>query len=247
MLGARPASAEPEGAWPTVAPGGRPVLQQLATALEQRSALIVAALSQARTSCDDARGKGHGCQTAVLAPLTQLQAVAAGLDQLNAQLSERLGQKPPADDRADRQACSAGRDPSACQRVRADDEALDSFAQLRVAPALDSLGRIAEAASRALRDALNTQKTADARLPKNAPPKPAEPHLQEPARLQPERKADAPPPPPPRQSVQGCRAGKAALCLQVAGIHQARKEAAKAAEFMRLACRHGERSACPQK
>lgn len=244
-------AAEP---WPAVQPGGRAALQTLSGELERHGQAISAAVVAERQGCEISRTKGKPCGGALLEALTRLLAVVNSLDGLRQQLASRLAEQPPAQLQADRQACDGAKEPAACERLRADDAALDGFAQLRVAPALESLGRLAQEASRDLQLAKAMHASSSQKLPAPPADKRRDPRLDEVIEVKPEGTDGAPPPPPPAQLLSQCKtsAGKgdeakqaqAQACLAVAGIHEARREPAKAREFYRLACKLGAKAGC---
>jgi hypothetical protein len=238
-------AAEP---WPSVQPGGRMALQALSSELEQRGQAIAAAVRLEREGCEISRTKGKPCGGALLDALTGLLAVVNSMDGLQKQLASRLAELPAAQLEADRKACEASQEPPACERLRADDAALDGFGQLRVAPALESLGRLAQEASRDLQLAKAMHASSSQKLPAPAPGKARDPRLDQEIRVQADGKEGAPPPPPPGQLLSQCKIdgqgkggeGKGAqgqACMTVGGIFEARRELAKAREYYRLACK----------
>lgn len=235
-------AAEP---WPSVQPGGRAALQALSTELEQRGQAIAAAVRLERDSCEFSRTKGKPCSGALLDALTGLLAVVNSMDRLQKQLASRLAELPAAQLEADRKACEAGKEPPACERLRADDAALDGFGQLRVAPALESLGRLAQDASRDLQLAKAMHASSTQKLPAPQPGKARDPRLDQEIRVQADGKEGAPPPPPPGQLLSQCKkGGDAQACATVGGIYEARRELVKAREYYRLACKRELKQGC---
>lgn len=235
-------AAEP---WPSVQAGGRVSMQALSAELEQRGQAIAAAVRLEREGCEISRTKGKPCSGALLDALTGLLAVVNSMDGLQKQLASRLAELPAAQLEADRKACEAGKEPPACERLRADDAALDGFGQLRVAPALDSLGRLAQEASRDLQLAKAMHASSSQKLPAPQPGKARDPRLDQEIRVQVDGKEGAPPPPPPGQLLSQCKkGGDAQACATVGGIHEARRELAKAREYYRLACKRELKQGC---
>jgi hypothetical protein len=251
--------------WPSVQPGGRAALQALSAELEQRGQAIAAAVRAEREGCEISRTKGKPCSGALLDALTGLLAVVNSMDRLQKHVASRLAELPAAQLEADRKACEASKEPPACERLRADDAALDGFGQLRVAPALESLGRLAQEASRDLQLAKAMHASSSQKLPAPAPGKARDPRLDQEIRVQADGTEGAPPPPPPGQLLSLCKkggqakggeekagadkggdakAGQGQACMTVGGIYEARRELTKAREYYRLACKNEVKQGC---
>ncbi len=243
-LASTPAQAALTDGWPQLKPGGRKQLVELLPQLERQAMLLVSAAAQERKACDGARNKGHGCGEELQNALLQLQSVAQGLDDLGRQLSDRLATPPASEVEADAVSC-ANKLAEACHRQAADNASLDAFAQLRVAPALDRLARLAGGAEVGLQQTRGDRDADAQKLPKKKgkPGQAAQPEV--PIVVGVDRKDDAPPPPPPPKLwVRKCKAGKVAVCVDVAYIYELRKEPELAVDFWKLACKLGHQPAC---
>lgn len=236
-LGVAPCAAAMPAA-PRVGSGGRANLTVAASQLQQHSQALRSRTQSEQASCDRARASGQDCSVTLRGTLTRLLAVAEGLLDVRQQLLARLAEAAPS--QQDREACSTRRQAEACARLQSDDTALDAYASLRIAPAIDGLWRLAADAERDLLVAREANQAIHAKLPQSPAPAVAAP----PPRL-------APPTPEPREAprpaaelLAACRAGKAASCLQAAGLWEARGALGEARIWYKLACRHGAKTAC---
>lgn len=230
-----PAQATP----PKVAKGGREVLLQLAETLQQHAKASVAAVQADQAACDKARADGRGCPPLLRDSVARMIAVADGWLDVRQQLTARLAENPiPPEVRV---ACARRRDAAACARVRSEDETLDAFAALRIAPALDHLARLADQALRDLQLARAQDRANEAKLPQPAPSAPAPPPPPTLPAPPPEARV---PPPPAAELNAACKRGSAQACLKVATTWESRGAFGEARTWYKLACRYGAKQAC---
>lgn len=202
---------------------GQAAALNAAADLGRRAAALAMVLSQEQANCGTQREKAKDCAAELLDSLNRLRAVLQQMDELTKRIHQRVAEQ---------------------QEQPLSDTAWEAFLQLRVAPAAERLAALADEATRDLQAAKSAGHARSSKLPLPAAKAKADPRLEAAMQIPVEAKVLPPPPPPPQRLLHLCKAGQGSSCLSAAGIFEARKELPAAAVWYKLACKHGQKTAC---